>query len=72
MGGGSAAPVISTYAGSDPHPPTLGRVSSLVTVLHYRQSAHHGHFNMTPFTSNHTLTFYFVYLEFKDLHIIFE
>ena len=57
---------------SPSNPPTLGRVSSLVTVLHYRQSAHHGHFNMTPFTSNHTLTFYFVYLEFKDLHIIFE
>ena len=52
------------------HPPPLGWVSSLVLVLHYRQSAHHWHVNMTPFTYNHTLTLYFEYLEFKDLFLI--
>ena len=51
------------------HPPTLGWVLSLVLVLHYRQSAHHWHVNMTPFTYNHTLTLYFEYLEFKDLFL---
>ena len=51
------------------HPPPLGWVSSLVLVLHYRQSAHHWHVNMTPFTYNHTLTLYFEYLEFKDLFL---
>ena len=52
------------------HPPPLGLVSSLVSVLHYHQSAHHWHVNMTPFTYNHTLTLYFEYLEFKDLFLI--